>query len=430
MRIAGSSSKGRRLAAAALVALVCLATSGLLVTARQPAPAAPAGEIRALWVLRTSLTTPDRVAALVRSAREHGFNTLLVQVRGRGDAYYRGALEPLAADLRRQPEAFDPLASVIDAAKAAGIGVHAWVNINLISSAADLPLAREHVIYRRPDWLMVPREIAQELAAVDPESPAYVGKLARWTRGQSSEVEGLYTSPIVPESAAHVEAVVRDLARRYALDGIHFDYARYPNDQFDYSRSAIAEFRRHMEPRLAPAVRRDLAARERDDLFAFPDASPAEWREFRQARMTALVARLRSAIKSERAAMLVSVATAPDIEEALTRRLQDWRRWLDSGLVDAVCPMAYTPEADRFVEQIAAARQAAGARAVWAGIGAYRLSPAETIDNIHAARRLGAAGIVLFSYDSLTNPRSSAPDYLALVARGAFSARGTDAGSR
>src|SRR4029079_12973337 len=32
------------------------------------------GETRALWVLRTPLTTPDHIAALVRSARDNGFN--------------------------------------------------------------------------------------------------------------------------------------------------------------------------------------------------------------------------------------------------------------------------------------------------------------------------------------------------------------------
>src|SRR5258708_34002412 len=47
-----------------------------------------ASEIRALWVTRTSLTSPATVIALVRTAHEQGFNTLLVQGRGRADAYY------------------------------------------------------------------------------------------------------------------------------------------------------------------------------------------------------------------------------------------------------------------------------------------------------------------------------------------------------
>src|SRR5262245_33316185 len=108
-----------------------------------PQTAGAPGETHALWVLRTSLLAPESIAALVRSAHDHGFNTLLVQVRGRGDAYYRNAIEPLPVDLLRQPDSFDPLAAVLAAAHAAGIRVHAWINVNLVSSAVDLPSARE-----------------------------------------------------------------------------------------------------------------------------------------------------------------------------------------------------------------------------------------------------------------------------------------------
>jgi uncharacterized lipoprotein YddW (UPF0748 family) len=52
---------------------------------------------------RTSLASPESIAALVRSAHEHGFNTLLVQVRGRGDSHFNDGLEPRAAELQRQP---------------------------------------------------------------------------------------------------------------------------------------------------------------------------------------------------------------------------------------------------------------------------------------------------------------------------------------
>lgn len=386
------------------------------------APRAGSGnrETRALWVLRTSLTTPASIAALVRNAAEHGFNTLLVQVRGRGDAYYRGGLEPLPPDLLRQPATFDPLSSVLEQAHDAGLLVHAWVNLNLVSSAADLPTARQHLVYRHPAWLMVPRDIAQELATIAPESPAYVGKLARWTRAQSAEVEGLYASPILPQATAHVQAIVRDLARRYPLDGVHFDYARYPNERFDYSRAAIREFRTYVRPRLDPATRRTLDRQQADDLFAYPDGLQDLWRDFRIARMTAFMSRLRDTVKAERPRATVTVAAAPDPAEAYDRRMQDWRGWLARGFVDGVAPMAYTTEPARFAEQIAAARAAAGARLVWAGIGSWRLSPEQTVHNIETARRLGASGFVLFSYDSLINPRQSSPGYLATVSRGAF----------
>lgn len=417
-----------RLLAAAALAVVCTAVGTL--AARTP-DGSPGTEMRALWVLRTSLTSQASIDALVKRARENGFNTLFVQVRGRGDAYYRGGLEPLPPDLQRQPSTFDPLASVIAAANKAGLRVHAWINVNLVSHAALLPSSRAHLVHRNPEWLMVPRDIAQRLAAVPVDSPAYVGQLARWTRSQPADVEGLYASPVLPAAQAHAESVVRDVARRYAVDGIHFDYARYPTDRFDYSRSAIAQFRATIRPSLDAARRRTLDAEETVDLFAYPDAFPGEWRAFRVARMTALIGRLSAAVKAERPSALVSVAAAPDRAQALSRKLQDWGAWLGDGLVDAVAPMAYTQESAQFAEQIAEARQAAGSRRLWAGIGAYRLSPERTIENIHTARRLGADGIILFSYDSLINPRQTAPDYLPTVGRGAFAdQRTSETGSR
>ena len=116
--------------------------SGLGAEASAKAASEPAAaEIRALWVTRSSLTTPASIAALVRTARDQGFNTLLVQVRGRADAYYTTDLEPRSADLSRQPASFDPLAAVLTEAKASGIRVHAWVSLNLVSSAVELPAA-------------------------------------------------------------------------------------------------------------------------------------------------------------------------------------------------------------------------------------------------------------------------------------------------
>jgi uncharacterized lipoprotein YddW (UPF0748 family) len=112
--------------------------------------------------------------------------------------------------------------------------------------------------------------------------------------------------------------------------------------------------------------------------------------------MTALVDRLHATVKRERPGALVSIAVAPDLQEARQQRLQDWGAWLNAGLADAICPMAYTTEAARFAEQITAARDAAGPRAVWAGIGSYRLTPKETIDNILTARRLGVAASCIF----------------------------------
>jgi uncharacterized lipoprotein YddW (UPF0748 family) len=355
----------------------------------------------------------------VRSAAASGFNTLLVQVRGRGDAYFASRIEPRAQALAGQPASFDPLADTIAAARAEGLRVHAWVNVNLISSGADLPASRSHVVYEHPEWLMVPRELAFELARLDARSPAYLGRLRRWTRARPAEIEGLYLSPVHPGAIDRLVSIVDELLTAYPLDGLHLDYVRYPSSNFDYSRPALAAFRAEIEGRLTTAERRRFGPRDMAELVGLADARPADWSNFRRSRLNTLVMRLRTLIRERRAGVVFSAAVYPDPVEATSERLQDWRTWLEHRLIDVVCPMAYTPDTAAFAAQIASVRQLAAGRTVWAGIGAYRLSSLRTIENIEIARRLGADGIVLFSYDSLVGSPHGR-DYLPAVGRAAF----------
>jgi uncharacterized lipoprotein YddW (UPF0748 family) len=393
---------------AALVALLVLIAS----------PLRAQDEVRALWVVRTTLTSPAAIATMVAAAKSGGFNTLLVQVRWRGDAYFQQGLEPRPASLAAQPS-FDPLATTIARAHEAGLKVHAWINVNLVASAVDLPAAREHIIYRHPEWLMVPRALAEELSTIDPRSPGYVGRLARYARAQSAEVEGLYLSPVPGDSAAYTASVVRDIARRYDVDGVHLDYIRYPTSEFDYSRDTLAAFRASVIADLDAADLRRYEARAAGEPLAYTQAFPERWRAFRAERLTSLLTLVRSGVKAAKPGVLISVAVVPDPREAATHRLQNWRAWLDTGLIDVICPMAYTTDASVFAAQIASARQIAGAHPLWAGIGAYRLSSDQIVENAQTARRLGVGGIILFSYDSLADAPHG-PGYVAQVGRAAF----------
>lgn len=401
------------------VSAVCLTVA--LVGAfdsNTPARHRATSEVRALWITRSTLTSPASVARMVATAERGGFNTLVVQVRGRGDAYYRSTLEPRAMDLASNAT-FDPLAHVLTLAGSAGLKVHAWVAVNLVSSAVDLPSSRQHIVYRQPDWLMVPRELAADLLTVDPRSPEYVGRLARWSRGRTGDVEGLYASPIHPWVATHTAAVLTELVTQYELDGVHLDYVRFPNDDFDYSRAALRQFKVAIRPQLSDEDRRRADLQDRRDPLAYPTLFPDRWTSFRQSRLTTLVMQVRTAVKAARPGVTLSAAVIPDVTEAARSRLQDWRTWLDQSLIDVLVPMAYTQDVDRFEDQISTAQGVAGNRAVWAGVGAYRLSTAATLEHIFAARRLKAAGTILFSYDALVSPPHSTTS-LAELGRAAF----------
>ena len=288
------------------------ATAVMLVVASTAArPVHARDELRALWVERTSLTSPKSIDDIVAGAQQNGFNTLLVQVRGRGDAYYLNGVEPRPASLLSQP-AFDPLADVITKGHARGLAVHAWINVNLVAGT-DVPPGHGHIVYRHPEWLMVPRQLADDLAALDPAGPEYLGRLMRYARGRSAELEGLYLSPATTAAVEYTAGVVRDIVQRYAVDGVHFDYVRYPSDDFDYSRETLQVF--------GQSVTR------------FPD----RWRRFRVDRLTALLSELRRTVKAARPAAAVSAAIAADPAVASARHLQDWNAWLNQGLLDVVC---------------------------------------------------------------------------------------------
>jgi uncharacterized lipoprotein YddW (UPF0748 family) len=379
-----------------------------------PVPQARSSEVRALWVQRSSITSPDQITRLVRDARASGFNTLLVQVRGRGDAYYTQGLEPRPPTLSNQPASFDPLGQTLTEAHAVGLRVHAWINVNLIASVMLPPTDRTHVLHKHPEWLMVPRALAPELVTRSAHDPVYVARLSAWSRAHSSTVEGLFTSPIPMDAARYVESVITDLVERYPVDGIHLDYIRYPTADFDYSALALAAFRDSVQADLTVAERTRLDARLVRDPLIYTSTFPERWQLFRRTRLTDLVARIRGAVKHARPQAMLTAAVKPDVRDAFESRLQDWQDWAARGLLDAICPMAYTPDLGRFTLAVQGAARAAVPQPLWAGIGAYRLDSAETVSHIRAARAAGALGIALFSYDSLSAPE------LRTIGRAAF----------
>ena len=403
-----ASDNRLRRAAAIAIALVVLFTA---------APGA-GEEVRAIWVVRTSMTSPGSIAAMVDAARAGGFNTLLVQIRGRGDAYYVGGPEPRAEALAALPPGFDPLAETLTRAKAAGMQVHAWFNVNLVAGTGEPPLSPTHVVNRHPEWLMVPRPIAQELANADPRNRRYVDRLLAHLRTRN-DVEGLYLSPLTAEAADYTTSVARELVTRYAVDGLHLDYVRYPAEDFDYSAAGLAAFRQSVLPDLGAADRARYDARLAREPLIYTQAFPERWKRFRQTQLTRLVVKIREAVKAVRPDARLSAAVVPDAAEAGERRLQDWAGWLDRGLLDVVCPMVYTTDPATFAAQVEAVRGAAGSRPVWAGIGAYRLTPAQIVANVRTARRIGVAGVVLFSYDSPA-VGASGPASVAEIGRAAF----------
>ena len=350
---------------------------------------------------------------MVTAAKDGGFNALLVQVATRGSASAAGAPVGLAS-----APSFDSVHEVIERAHDAGLRVHAWIDVTRVASAVELPLSRDHVVYRHPEWLMVPRALADDLLKVEPKSPEFLGRLTRYARTQP-DADALYLSPASPGAVEYAAAAVRDLLARYAVDGIHFDDAGYPRSDFDYSREALGAFRRSLAESLPPADQAKYDRRLALEPLIYPEAFPDHWQTFRTNLLTGLIARLRETVRAARPGVVVSATVQPDPEQAANTRFQDWRGWIGRDLIDVVCPITSTADPSLFATEIASVRQIAGGHPTWAGIGASALSENDLVAIVQSARRLGAGGVILFSYDGLTGP-SRGTEYLSQVGRAAF----------
>ena len=372
------------------------------------------GEVRALWVVRYTLSSPEAVRQLVERAKENGFTDLIVQVRGRGDAWYRSPFEPRAEELATQPAGYDPLAHAIEEAHRVGIRVHAWLNIYLVANIDALPKSPEHLIYRHPEWLMIPRGLAADLYQMDPQTPGYFERIVEFTRENRAELEGLFVSPANREVRDRIFNLWLDVAQRYDVDGLHFDYVRYPNRQYDYSRASLDQFRVEMEKNLPEEDRDFLLTRIDNDPLIYAATFPEKYADFQRRQVSLLVERIYSHLKKVKPGLKISAAVFANDEDAARSRFQDWKHWLKNGWLDAVCPMAYTPDTEVFRRQIRTAISHAAGREVWGGIGAYRQPVEGAREKISAARDLGAQGFILFSYDSSIKVSDMNPqgDYL------------------
>ncbi|MDP9176051.1 MAG: family 10 glycosylhydrolase [Gemmatimonadota bacterium] len=384
-----------------------------------PRIAAPA-EVRALWVVRNTLDHPDSVKAMVARAHANGFNTLIVQVRGRGDAFYNARWEPRAPSIVKDRK-FDPLALTIKEAHSRGITVHAWLNTHLLANMDTPPTDPRHIYNTRPDLLAVPYKLARELYAVDPKDSVFRAKIQEYTKGARDHVEGFYLSAAAPETKEHVYSIWMDVLDHYDVDGLNFDYVRYPAPDYDYSRISLDRFRLWLVPQLNDSVRTRFAALESDPLI-YVDSFPSKYGDFRRAQVSELVERIYYGVKKRNPNVIVSADVFANAKDAYENRFQDWRSWLQRGFLDVAALMAYSPNTQIFRDQITVGVAAGGRDRIWAGIGAYRQPVDSAIEKIRAAREVGARGVVLFSYNSAVRKSELNPeaDYLQRVMKAVF----------
>jgi len=357
----------------------------------------PADQYRALWVdaFHEGFKTPEQTENLVKQARQRHFNTLLIEVRKCGDAYYRSDYEPSALDVA---PAYDPLAHVVALCHDMANGqprveVHAWVVVYKVSRQG-IPNPRGHVLKNHPKWVCTD------------------------SRGRTVEGDCVYLDPGVPEVVDYTAAVIQDMARKYEVDGVHLDYCRYPDGDWGYNPVAVERFQKQYAKR------------------GKPKADDPDWGQFRRDQVSALVRRVYSATRAVRPKAKISLAAIAyghpngdfQLSPPYQQVFQDWAGWLKEGVVDAVFLMNYKHEAQAdqrkdYRQWNDMAAQLAGERHVIIGQGSYMQLASLSLTQLRAALATkGLSGVAVYSYAAPTSRQSEKPAFWAALQNGLFAA--------
>ena len=353
----------------------------------------------AAWVIRFDIDSPQKIDRVCNAAKSAGLDELLVQVRGRGDAYYQSSIAPSPDYHEGNAVDFDPLEQTLESCRP--LPIHAWLNVYYLWGDLKPPKNLNHPGSPDQPWILKDNNgrSVSDYSAFD--------KQLGW-------IEGVYADPASGQYRKLFTEVVNELINNYKVQGIHLDFARYPGAAYGKNDRLAAEFEKiwGLDPRLLP----DDLDREKIKKWLNGQQSPADlllttgalfWNELRAQQITRLIREVRATINSHRngrgqRAIRFTAAVFPDASEAYLTKGQDWQSWADQGLVDGLYPMAYFGDLDRVTTQLdQVASEVTPQVELWAGLGAYIKDPQRIAEETAIARRNGYQGIVLFSLGHL-----------------------------
>ena len=351
----------------------------------------PTAEVRGLWVVRDTITTEAQVVSVVDFAEDHGCNVLFVQIRGRGDSYYRSATAPCPEGYPHIPDEFDPLAAIIRHAHARSIEVHAWFNMYLTWSSETNPTDPNHPLNAHPEWFMV---------SLDGSSMATcpISEVVNDTS------EGRYLSPVLEPVRGYLSYLITEIMIAYDVDGIHLDYVRYPGRAYDFHPVVRSAFQQRFGVDPVPIVRGDEGT---DPSFRHL----GHWVSYRSEFIDVQVRSIKRRIKLVDPRVRFSAAVKPHADEAYFQYGQNWVRWLGEDIMDFVVTMSYYDDTTQFREVMLHNLDTIDPARIVGGVGTYKISSDEAVRQVSLTRELGLLGHCHFSYTTFRDDPSYARSF-------------------
>lgn len=319
-------------------------------------------EVRACWVDQAATINWDSAMSELSKA---GFNVIFPNMLSSGSAYYPSQYVPMIGNK-------DKLALCLEAAHKYGIEVHVWkVNWALwrVNDDSLRKYEKEGRIQISYDQKRVP-QVSRELG---------------WNQKYD------WLCPSHPENRELEKNLMMELVRNYDVDGVHFDYMRYPYEPLCYCETCRKRFTEETSLKI--------------------DEWPADvWKEgpyrevylnWRRHLITSSAREIAAAIHDYDPYVCVSLAARSELEHAYISDAQEWWNWDDEGILDFVCPMNYSDRPEEYVRNI---REhfplIKGSIPYYGGIGLFLMRDSRLLEEaINGGRMLGQDGFVIFSYE-------------------------------
>lgn len=291
--------------------------------------------------------------------QQQGFTDILPNIATAATAYYPSEV------LQTWSNGENSLAACLAAAENYGLKCHAWMIT----------------------WNMANTAPASFVERMNREGRTQV----RFDGGR----ERLWLCPSNPENRKLELRAIEELVGKYAVDGVHLDFIRYPNSDTCFCPGCRAQF----EEKLGKPVENwPEGVRNSPEL-------EEKWLAFRRETITSFVAEVSGLTRKVRPGIQVSAAVYPYWPVDRGRLGQDWGLWCEKGYVDFVCPMNYTAYTQRFEALAKAQQQWAGEAGCYPGIGLSTWLDEDNLARfnaqVRAADRAGANGFTLFELRGL-----------------------------
>jgi uncharacterized lipoprotein YddW (UPF0748 family) len=317
------------------------------------------GEHRAFWCHSAFGVAGMTWDQAVKILADNGFTAVMPNMLWAGAAFYKSDVLPVVAAVEQQGDQID---LCLAACKKYGVECHVWkVNYNM-------------------GW------------ATDKKFVAAMKADSRTQVNYDGSSNDRWLCPSNPKNQKLEIDSMLEVARKYDVHGLHFDYIRYPGDEGCFCKGCRERFEKTIDKKIRkwPAdVRNEESLRE-------------QWLDFRRRQITEVVAAVSQQVRKIRPDIKISAAVFRNWPVDRNSVGQDWKLWCDLGYLDFVCPMDYTDSGSQFKRMVEQQLTWSGKVPCYPGIGLSVWSDpsdiCKLIEQINVTRKLGTGGFTIFNY--------------------------------